>query len=87
MLPTLASNNYFEGELERPRSFGTQLCYYTCETVSAHESLLPIDCERRGASYMSGAVMGGAFGMLQGARAASKLKMVGNTFDLFPIFS
>jgi hypothetical protein len=25
---------------------------------------------------MSGAVMGGAFGMLQGARAASKLKMV-----------
>lgn len=35
VLPSLASNNYFEGELERSRSFGTQLCYYTYDVFAA----------------------------------------------------
>jgi hypothetical protein len=39
-----------------------------------------------GAAYMSGAVMGGAFGMLQGARAASKLKMVSSAPSACSIF-
>ena len=34
VLPSLASNNYFEGELERSRSFGTQLCYYTYDVYA-----------------------------------------------------
>ena len=38
-------------------------------------------CARSGAAYLSGAVMGGTFGMLQGARAASKLKMVYGPFE------
>ena len=72
----MASNNYFEGELERSRSFGTQLCYYTCRPPLSSAPPPSFNCPHSGASYMSGAVMGGAYGMLQGARAASKLKMV-----------